>query len=183
MGSCERKEQREGHVTVADSWVPVSLTPGSLAAVNHPLKGDNNASAMRKLCSEQDLDPRKIREEQLGDLCKPPKGMPGNPGLANLLSDRGFLTPIFGLIIIHQCNRTATHRLWLVWPRVPSAANICSVYTRSHHCRYAEAELCRALQQTAHSILQIIALESCFSGKNVVPAQPKLLCLSPASPH
>lgn len=142
----ERNRER-GHVTVADARAPFSLTPRSLAAVNHPLKGESNASATRKLCTEHGLDLHKIYRERLGDLCKAPKGMLGNPDLASLLSDTGFLTPICGLIIIHQCNRTATHRLCLGWPRVPSAANICTVSTRSHHCRETEAELCRPLQQ------------------------------------
>lgn len=135
MGSYERKEQREGHVMVVDSWAPFSLTPRSLAAMNHPLEGESNTSATWNLCTERDLDLHKIFREKLGDLCKTPRGMLGNPGLANLHSDRGFPTPIFSLIVIHQCNRTATHHLLLGWPRVPSAANIHTVSTRSHLCR------------------------------------------------
>jgi len=36
-------------------------------------------------------------KEGLGDLCKLPKGRLGNPGLASLLSHRGFLTPVLSL--------------------------------------------------------------------------------------
>lgn len=68
----------------ADSASPLTAT-----AVNHP----PNASAMWKLCTDQDLD---LPERQKGvtrALCEPRKGVLGNPGQANLLTGRGFLLP------------------------------------------------------------------------------------------
>lgn len=53
-------------------------------------------------------------------------GHVGNPGLTSLLRNREFLTPILGLVIIHQCKRSATHHLCHGGPCVPSAANTCS---------------------------------------------------------
>lgn len=82
-----------------------------------------------------------MRQEQLEDLCTPPMGMLAIQAWPAYSETENSLHKSLGLVIIHQCNRSATHPL-------------CSLSCQHLHSECLELslcadspELCRPLQQ------------------------------------
>lgn len=147
----------------AGSWAP-SLSPHSLAAVNRPLKGGTNASELQ----EQHLELHTICKELLGR--RPVHTLKGHAWRSRPTFSESGLPYTHLLSHSYSLKLQNCHLSLVSW--VASRSISCRQLHDVLQVPSQQAELCRPWQQPP---LQIIDLKSCGSGKNVFPAQPRLV--------